>query len=305
MLDSLRLYLETSTSPEFMNAITKAFELFEEYGLEDYEVGYEDILMTANNEGESEAAIKIGALTEEIQDSILGRMQIKVADEVTISEANTILEGIKGIEKTEFNQEILDICNDDQAPEEQLAEILQVVTGIDSERLVILFHEVSKAVIQNKIKPLVLQEVIEPHTVIDSNADAVLMARFLMYREAMDNQPLFMHDMLMNGVPLRAPYASYHEKIMSAIEIQQTNDPMPIRLRQIKTAVQLCGAIIVASDTQDANWRNLVKEELSKTYTDIDIVTPIYLEIDSIMVKFHQLEMSGTKRGGGVEHEEA
>lgn len=301
MLDSLNVYLQTSTTPELRAAITEAFELFDDYGLTDVDVGYEDILMTSDNEGVSEAIIKIVALTEDLQDSILDQMQIKLVDEATVSEGNTILRALKHLESTELNDEIVGICRENADPIEALAEILNLVTGIEPERLVILFEEVSPALIK-MVQATSAQHVGEHRDILDTSKNAELIQKFMAYRDAMDNQQLFMYDMLIASVPLNQPYAIYHGKIMEAIQAQELASPMPVRLHQVKTAVQLCGAIVIASDTQDANMRNVVMAELEKTFSDVDQITPIYVEIDSIMTKFHALITSGM---GKVTNEKA
>lgn len=301
MLDSLNVYLQTSTTPELRAAITEAFELFDEYGLDDPDVGFEDILMTADNEGASDATIRIVALTEQLQNSILDQMQIKLSDEAMVSDGNTILRALKQLESTELNDEIVGICRETNDPIEALGEVLNLVTGIEPERLMCLFDEVGQSTIK-KIQAMASQHVGERRDIIDTQKNAELMNKFLAYRAAMDDQPLFMYDMLIAGVPLNQPYSVYHGKIMSAITAQELESPMPVRLRQIKTAVQLCAAIVIACDTQDANMRNVVMAELEKTFSDVDTITPIYVEIDSIMRKFQALLTSGM---GKVTNEKA
>lgn len=295
MLDSLRQYLQTSVPPDFRAAIEEAFEIFDDYGLPDVDVGFEDILLTANNEGESETPIRINALVEDLQDHIFSQMQIKVVEECRVSEANMLLRALKLIETTEFNTEIVEVCSHNSDPIETLSEVIHLVTGVDVERIMPLFEEVSQDLI-NTTRAVASMHAGEVREILNVDLNRVLMQRFLAYRTAMDNQPLFIYDMLIAGVPLNQPYASYHEKIMSSIETQEIQTPLDPRLRPIKTAVQLCGAIVIASDTQDANMRNIVMSELEKTYSDIDTITPIYREIDSIMIKFHDLTTSGTQK---------
>lgn len=292
MLESLNVYLQTSTTPELRASIDEAFDLFETYGLTDVDIGYEDILMTSDDEGVSEAMIRVIALTEELQDSILDQLQIKLADEVSVSEGNLILRSLKLLETTEFNDEIYLVCRESTDPIEALAEVLHLVTGIEPERLMPMFEEVSTSLIKRIGETCALQ-VAERRDAMDIEKNSEIMKRFLSYRLAMDSQPLFMYDMLIASVPLNQPFKTYYVKIMQAIQAEELVSPMMPRLRQVKTAVQLCAAIIVACDTQDANMRNVVMAELEKTYSDIDAITPIYVEIDSIMNKFHALMNSG------------
>lgn len=292
MLDSLDLYLKTSTTPEFQAAVTEAFELFERFGLENVDVGFEDILMTANNEGESEVTIRINALVEELQDHLLDQLQVKVVEEASISEANTIIRGLKLFESTELNGEIVDICREVHDPVEALAEVLNRVTGVETERLIILIEEVSPSLIK-RIGEEASKHVLEIREVIDVKKDAELMKKFNLYREAMDFQRLFVFDMLQAGVPLNQPYEIYHGKIMTSIQGSEEFQAMAPRLKEIKTAVQICAGLIIASDTQDAAMRKIVRDQLERTFTDIDTITPIYKEIDSIMIKFNNLITSG------------
>ena len=297
MLDSLSQYLKTSTTPDFQAAVEEAFELFERFGLENQDIGFEEILMTANDEGEGEVTIRINSLVEELQDHVLTQMQIKLMDEVSVSEANMVLRALKAVETTEMNAEILDICREVHDPIEALAEIINRLTGREVERIIVLLEEVSKPLIA-KIEETVSKHVLERREVIDVSANTEMIAKFKRYREAMDNQRLFIYDMIQGGVPLNQPYEIYHGKIMAQIQGSEEYEQMPLKQRQIKIAVQICAGLVVASDTQNGGFRPIVQQQLERTFTDIDMITPIYKEIDLIMTKFHALITSGIAKVG-------
>jgi hypothetical protein len=103
----------------------------------------------------------------------------------------------------------------------------------------------------------------------------------------------------MAGVPLNQPYEVYHGKIMASIQASEEFAAMPTRLQQIKTAVQICAGLIIASDTQDGQMRAIVQKQLERTFTDLDMITPIYKEIVSIMIKFNNLITSGITKVAG------
>lgn len=292
MLDSLSQYLKSSTTPEFQAAVEEAFEMFERYGLENQDIGFEEILMVANDEGESDVTIRISKLVQELQDHILTQMQIRLVEEASISDANMILRALKDLETTELNDHIVDICREVNDPVEALAEVINRITGREVERVIVVLEEVSRAVIA-KIGEVASKYVLEHREVIDVSRNEELMKKFTLYREAMDNQRLFIYDMLMAGVPLNQPYEIYHGKIMTSIQASEEFAAMPARLQQIKTAVQLCAGLIIASDTQQGQFRAVVQKQLERTFSDIDMITPIYKEIDSIMVKFNNLITSG------------
>lgn len=294
MLEILDVHLRTAASPEIFNAIEQAFDLFEEFGLTEYTIGYEEILLMGDNEGVSESILKICSLTSDFQDEILNQLRIDLVDEASVSEGNTILLALKKLESTEFFDNIIQVCEDVPAPEEALAEILALVSGIDEERLIILLQTVDPLTIQ-AIK-LAMEKLSSTHQALLQPAEDKVYADSLKaYKAALDGQWLYIYDLVEAGEPLGQPYAQYHHEIIDQMEARQRTEPVLASRFAIELGVQLYAGAIISSDGAN-NVRDVVMVELNKTYGDsLDRITPIYNEINSLTIKFQAYREAGIK----------
>lgn len=300
MLEILDVHLKTAASPEVYNAVEQALDLFEEFGLTEYSIGYEEILLMADNEGASESISKICALTSDLQDTILGQLRIDLVDEASISEANTILLSLKRLESTEYFDNIIAICDQVAAPEEALAEILSLVSGVDEERLIILLQTVDKLTI-DAIKLAMERLSLSHDAMLQPAKDKVYVDSLKAYKAALDDQWLYIYDLVSAGEPLGQPYAQYHHEIIDQMEARQRTEPVIASMFAIEIGVQLFAGALISSDGSGGNLRDVVMGELQKTYGDsLDRITPIYEELNSLLIKFQAYRESGTKSDSEV-----
>jgi hypothetical protein len=300
MLEILDVHLKTAASPEIYNSISQAFDLFEEFGLTEYTVGYEDILLTADNEGASESVLKVCSLTSDLQDTILAQLRIDLVDEASVSEANTILLALKKLESTEYFDNIIQICDQVPAPEEALAEILSLVCGVDEERLIILLQTVDTLTIA-AIK-MAMEKLSSEHAALLQPAeDQVYVESLKAYKAALDDQWLYIYDLVEAGEPLGQPYAQYHREIIDQMEARQRTQPVIASVFAIEIGVQLFAGALISCDGSGGNLRDVVMVELEKTYGDtLDRITPIYTEINSLLIKFQAYREAGIKSDSKV-----
>lgn len=295
MLEILDVHLKTAASPEIYNAISQAFDMFEAYGLTEYNVGYEDILMSADNEGASESIQRIMALTSQLQDYILQQLRVDLVDEATVSEGNQILLGLRRLEQTEYADNILEICQHVMSPEEALAEILALVNGTDEERVIILLETVDPATIA-AIRVMMEKLINDQAALKQPEEDKAFAETLKLYRAALDNQWLYIWDLVEMGEPLGQPYAQYHTEIINQMEERQKTAPVLAKAFAIEIAAQLMAGALISSDAGTGNLRDIVMGELQKTYGDsLDRITPIYNEINSLTIKFQAYREAGTK----------
>lgn len=291
MLDILEEHLRTGASPETYAMVNQAWDLFQQFGLDDIDVGYTEILLMGDNEGASETITKICDLTTQYQDAILSQLQIDLVDEATVSEGNLILMGMKKLEHYEHMDLVAQVCEENRQPEEALAEILTLVTGVEEERLLILIETVGDKLIES-IATLAhggsdLRELQDVETV------KVYAQNLMAYYEAVDHVWLYVYDAVQKGEALGKPYAEYHSEIIVAMEEKQVTERMLPKQYSIALAVQLFAGAIVSVDGKD-NPRLAISNELAKTYGDLDRVTPVYMEVDSLTIKFQSYLQGAT-----------
>jgi len=117
-----------------------------------------------------------------------------------------------------------------------------------------------------------------------------------LYRAALDNQWLYIWDLVEMGEPVGQPYAQYHTEIIDQMEARQKTAPVLAKAFAIEIAVQLMAGALISSDAGTGNLRDVVMRELEKTYGDsLDRITPIYNELSSLTIKFQAFREAGTK----------
>jgi len=284
MLDILREHLRTGAPAELATMVEQAHDLFEEFGLEDYDIGFSEILLMADNEGASESIIKIVSLTSQLQDSILSQLQIDLVDEATVSDGNKILLALRHLDNTELSAQVAQICEEVTSPEEALAEVLALVNGEEEENLVILLDSVSPSLIM-KIHEVSSARALEERVLQDNEANRVYAENLLLFSEAVDNQWLFIFEQVKHGEPMGKLYSEYHSEIIAEMEARQAKTPLRQQEFDIKLAVQLFAAALISQDGM-TNPRAVVMAELTKTYGDLDRTTPVYLELDNLAIRF-------------------
>ncbi len=280
MLELLESHLKASASPETLDAVTKACEWFEQYELPNYQEAYTDLLMSADNTDAGDITTQIHALTQELQYSILQQLSVNTADDFSIQQGNVVLQALSDLEKTEFNDEIVVLCNGDYEPDTALCEILSVVSGQPPEYFYTFIQGIDRALIE-RIKVLCEKE-IAPNT--DPQSNRALIERLLRFKNYKDDTVLFIYDMLIDGEHTQLPFEQYFNAMKDRL----------IELKPAEIATQLFAASIVSSDAC-SNPRPVISTALAKTYSSADEITPIMTTVESLILKFHAEETSGVK----------
>lgn len=283
MLEILETQLRTAASPELSDAITQACEHFEDYELPGYQDAYTDLLMSSDNREAGDLNISLAALTVELQTQILDQLLILVGEDITVQQGNLILKTLRQLETTEFNEIIVDLC-DDQDTDNALCEILGIVSGLSPEDFYGVVHNVDRCVL-DRIKMVSQQNGADTISPINVENVRKLIDRLIAFRNFTGKNRIHIYDDILNGQMLGLPFEQYYRSGWEAI----------IPLNAQDKAVQLIAMTIVSDDARE-NPRPAVVNALSKTYTSADEITPIVTAFESILLKFHAEETSGVTR---------
>lgn len=285
MLDILEIHLKAAASPELCDAVTKACEWFEDYELPGYQDEYTNLLLTADNADAGDVNAQINELTLDLQSRIFEQLSLFVSIEITVQQGNTILEALRSVERTEFSDEIVALCTSEEEVDNALCEILGLVSGQAPEYFYPLIENVDRSLL-DRIKMICQQD--NPNdtvSVVDPQAVRRLIDRLIRFRALADVKPLFIYDLIIAGQLLELPFAQYFRELWEDIA------PVSPQMK----AVQLFAASLISSDGQD-NPRGVIAEELGKTYTSADEITPIITALETVILKFHADENAGVKR---------
>lgn len=138
MLEILDIHLAETETPEMHSLYRRIMEMFDQYDVEDYNVAYEDLMISADGAFDGVSVFDNQALhrlTIQFAEQILREHHIQVLDTVTtLLPYILILEFIKAIERTEYVNECHDIL---AAPEldalDKFAECMALVTNVPFE----------------------------------------------------------------------------------------------------------------------------------------------------------------------------
>lgn len=148
MLDILRDYLVEATSPENVDAIEKAHEAFDRIGLQDYNPGFEQLLMINDESDQGDTLGGIIDLTKSLANGILKQHSITVSDEATVSILTEFIDAIVELQQaSDHIPEILKICAQQHDPEELFSELVALVGTHEAEHYLVDLVYVSDALI--------------------------------------------------------------------------------------------------------------------------------------------------------------
>jgi hypothetical protein len=148
MLDALLDdYLRTAVSPDVMSLVEDAHALFDLYELDGYEDEFIEIVMNADQVDSHVSAERILDQTREYQLDVLRQHGITVVDGVRMRALNILLRALYDVQASLQGESIIDRCTQDIGPEEIAAEVFGLVSGQNSEAMLLWLAEVSPALI--------------------------------------------------------------------------------------------------------------------------------------------------------------
>jgi hypothetical protein len=151
MLPILQDHLSMTVPPEHMSLYERANDLFEKFDLENYQLGYEDLLISADGavDGVSTASnAAIHNLTMGFLLQITTEHQITLNSEATMLNYIQVLEFVRQIEFTELIQECLDALQcDDFDNLDKFGRCMLLVSSIEEEDSMLFMESIPDCVI--------------------------------------------------------------------------------------------------------------------------------------------------------------
>lgn len=284
MLKILEETLNSIASPETIALINYTHELFDQFELPDYNLEFEELLSTRDNEDPSTIASDVYELTKTLQIQILNKHLIYPVEECSIDGNNILLNCILQLDKTEYLKEVESICEYELDPTDAFVEIVSIVVGTEAVEVATYVERVEVSLI-TKIKALMIRR--DSIENVEDNEHVAVQVKVQNYKNFADLQnkekPII-HKLIEQGLPASIEFSDYIEQIRKLI----TSDDPKIIAREFISAALL--SIDVPS-----NPRDRLKIEINKIYSEIDKITPIYLEIEKQLLDFDIRMTSGVK----------
>lgn len=218
MNPAIELFVRNAYNYSKADLLLESFDVFLDTEIASLENDFTELLMLEGSIDRSELTLKFEQLvTENIQALIL-QHGVKVNEEATLSILNQIIIGLMSIQYYLDYEAVLRVVEEGVESEDQLSQILEMVTGIDKELLYPAFDVVSEALIEK------IEELFEGKQVQTKQEILVEEEQFKVVRKVRDvaryiNRPDLMGIRLINAnVFISAPFENYLHYVHHELE---------------------------------------------------------------------------------------
>jgi hypothetical protein len=281
MLDILRDYLVEATSPENVDAIEKAHEAFDRIGLQDYNPGFEQLLMINDESDQGDTLGGIIDLTKSLANGILKQHSITVSDEATVSILTEFIDALVELQQaSDHIPEILKICAQKHDPEELFSELVALVGSQEAEHYLVDLVYVSDALI-SRIEELARSQEFGTHNEEDSEREfrEARITRFNRFMHFLMDPELAISKIAHMGIDAGYPYVVYANMIGREFE----------ELDATSAAQNMLGMAFYSGDGF-GNPQDVIKTEMDNLVSDVNKITQIDIAVSDLIVRFQAYE---------------
>jgi len=268
MLHNLQTYLRTTATPELTAAVEEAHELFDELGMENYEPGYEELLMMHGTVDPDQTLMSITELTNQLQRRILQEHDIELIEsEIATSTYNSLIRGLLQLQDYEDFATLTTITMLDNSNEEILAEALSLVTEKTPDEWMEYIDSVGMFLIA-RLRELAYKE--KPLDFDALERAEQHLSRLQKFQDLIGNAELTLSKRLKDGLSVGYPFTTYTNPELDALPAEQ--------------AAQELVAMALVSKEGLNNPRGIIRSHLEEQISSIDKITKIDIEVNKLLL---------------------
>lgn len=287
MLSILQDHLSLTQPPAMFGLYERANDLFEKFDLEDYQLRYEDLLVSADGavDGVSTASSEaIYNLTMQFLQQITDEHQIVLNAEATMQHYITVLEFVRQIEQTELVQECLDALScDDLDNLDKFIRCMNVVTGIEEEDAMLFLEAPPDCVIKT------MRDYFARRVELEVETEQLDQSTREVYRE-MDK-----FARVIKGQDMRSYKYLFDEEGVVGLPFEhhfRLNERYLMEL-PLQAMVYECVGFALLSEGGLTNPQQVIMECVGKGITDLERATKIQFEISKTLIDYRNEVASG------------
>lgn len=279
MLDILRDHLSQAATPELLAVIEAAHDVFERIGLEDYEQGFEELLMTGEDEVASDVdpVMAISALTDEILRKILREHGVMASEEANTVFLTTLVTAILDLQDWEDLDTIERICTLDGPPEEIFGELVALVSQENVDEVMTMLVTVDQFLITRMKELTVRPDPVSDYAERTEQARGYILKLQALFRLVGTNK-LKTARLLTEGFTVGLPFMVYADVLGREFETLTVD----------KAAAELLAMALISSDGSE-NPRSVITQNIEHLISNIDQVTRVDVAIGDLLLRLSQL----------------
>lgn len=276
MLDILRDYLNANATPEMVKAIDEAHQAFDRIDLQDYDTGFNNILMEDGNNDSGATMGKIVQLTLNNQYYILNEFAIQPVDEQPISRLTELINGVLDIETYEDKDMVSHILSTTMSSEEKFCELFALVSIHTVDEMLPFIGSVGNSLLV-RINDLVSRKQKEQLGEKETAEEQTLITRFQCFQAYSQVPARLTEKLLTTGIGVGMPFMVYANTIGRMFE---TLDP--------EIAAHEFIAMALISSDGSGNPQKIIATNIEHFIADVDTITKIDIIVTNFMLGFNQ-----------------
>jgi hypothetical protein len=287
MLPILQDHLSLTVPPEMLALYERANDLFEKFDLEDYQLGYEDLLVSADGavDGVSTASNDaIYSLTMGYLKQIATEHQIMLSSEATMLHYIQVLEFVRQIEFTELIRECLDALQcEDFDNLDKFGRCMLLVSSVEEENSMLFLESIPDCVISTmhayfarRVELEIETDQLDPalrgvYREMDKYARVISGQDMLSYKYLFENEGAI-------GLPFEHHYRQ-NEVYLQNLSMQ--------------AMVYECIGFALISENGLTNPQQVIMDYVGKSISDLERITRLQYEISKTLIEYRNEVASG------------
>jgi hypothetical protein len=287
MLSILQDHLSQTVPPAMMELFERANDLFEKFDLEDYQLGYEDLLVSSDGAVDGASTCSSEALynlTMQYLKQITDEHQITLNPEAQMLQYILVLEFIRQIEFTELIQDCLDaLACEDFDNLDKFTMCMSIVSAVPEEDSMLFLDVIPDCVIRTMKDYFARRVDLEVETdMLDPEVKAV-------YRE-MDK-----YARVIKGQDMRSYKYLFDEEGAIGLPFEnhyRQNEAYLLKL-PVQAMVYECIGFALVSEGGLTNPQQVIMDCIGRAITDLEQTTKIQFEISKTLIEYRNEVASG------------
>lgn len=283
-------HLEQTEPPAMIDLYRRAHALFDEYGLEEAHMEFEDLMVSAEGSADGRSTtdgMAIYYLTQTLLKQILDQHQIRLSEEAKLEHYVVVLEFIKKLDSTELLQDMLDALRcEDFDNVDKFARCLLLVCDVPEEESMTYLEFVADCTVKVTTdfvaKRLMFEEAVEP---LDPNIKRVYV-EFDKFTRAVGGAEMKSHKYLFEeDGAVCLPFATYFKMNTAYLMGLQPEDMI----------LECIGFSIISSDGFD-NPAKIIMDTLQEYVGELDVLTKIQMKLQQTLLQYRNEMTSGVTK---------
>ena len=280
MLDILQQYLNECASPEDGAAIGAAQEIFDKLGLQTQDMGFEQIIILADDSDPGQTLTDIYNLTRQLQDSLLHQHGVRVTDMCPIDIQTDILHALLDIPELEDKHDVISIAKQPLNAIEVLAELVEKVTQHSAETVLNHLLFVSQSLI-TQVAELANQDQVTEDDEMERLSRKSRIEKFTLWMDFNKQTQSAIQLLVKQGIDAGFPFAMYVNLIGRDFEAMPEDE----------AAINLVGMAFLSEDGA-GNPQALIQDRLETLIADPEKLTRVSMKIRETLLRFAHYEQS-------------